>query len=69
VPTTVSPPRFDFIGQTKPERRGGHTLEDRLERAWEGVLAEGTAACPVCRARLERHGAEGRCGGCGSTLT
>ena len=65
---TVSPPFFELVSAAA-ERRGGHTLEDRLERAWEGLNADGAAACPVCRARMERHGGEGHCSGCGATLS
>jgi hypothetical protein len=46
----------------------GLTLEQQLDRVWEGLLAAGTAECPVCGARIERIGAEARCDGCESTL-
>jgi hypothetical protein len=44
------------------------TLGRKLDSVWEGLLAAGAAACPVCSARLERAGDQGRCAGCGSTL-
>lgn len=65
---TLSPPAIQFLSQAAPVRRGGQTLEARLEQAWEGLNADGAAACPVCHARMERRGAEGHCGGCGATL-
>jgi hypothetical protein len=52
-------------------RSGGGrlTLEQVLDGVWEGLQATGAAECPLCRARMSRSGAaEGRCGGCGSTL-
>ena len=49
---------------------GRLTLEQRLDGVWEGLHAAGVADCPVCGARMEgtREG-NGRCGGCGSTLS
>jgi hypothetical protein len=66
--TTLSPPAPDFLSQAAPRRRGGQTLEDRLAQAWEGLNADGAAACPVCHGRMDRQGAAGHCSGCGSTL-
>lgn len=47
------------------------TLEQRLDRVWEGLAQAGSAACPLCGAEMHREPgrAEGRCGGCGSTLS
>jgi hypothetical protein len=45
------------------------TLEERISGVWEGLLATGTADCPVCRGRLERMGDSGRCLQCNSVLT
>jgi len=45
------------------------TLEERISDVWEGLLATGTADCPVCRGRLERMGDSGRCLHCNSVLT
>ena len=45
------------------------TLEQTLERAWEGLLAVGAADCIVCGARMQRHGASGECGSCGTTIS
>jgi len=52
-------------------RSGGDrlTLEARLERTWEGLLAVGAAECPVCRSRLEWRAMAGVCRGCRSTMT
>lgn len=53
-----------------PAAGGGRlTLERRLERVWEGLLAVGAAECPVCRSTMERRGAAANCVGCGSTLS
>ena len=63
-----------------PQGDGGHerlrrsdggrlTLEQRLDRVWEGLLAAGAAECPMCGAAMERAGDVGRCGGCGTTLS
>jgi hypothetical protein len=50
---------------------GRLTLEQRLDRVWEGLLAAGAAECPMCGSAMERTpGTEaGRCGGCGTTLS
>ena len=45
------------------------TLEQTLERAWEGLLAVGAADCIVCGERMERRGAAGECGGCGTRIS
>ncbi len=54
------------------ERSGGGrlTLEQRLDRVWEGLHADGAADCPVCHGRMGAvaSGSAARCGGCGSTL-
>ena len=51
-------------------RSGGEslTLELRLESVWEGLLAAGSAECPVCRGHMSRAGDTARCEGCGSEL-
>ena len=48
---------------------GRLTLGQLVDSVWEGLYAAGAASCPVCRARMERAGELGRCGGCGSTLS
>ena len=48
---------------------GRLTLEQRLDRVWEGLLAAGTADCPLCGAEMQRAGGAGRCGDCGTTLS
>ena len=45
------------------------TLDERISKVWEGILAAGTADCPVCRGPMERMGDSGRCIRCHSTLT
>ena len=51
-----------------PEGGGRLTLEQRLDRVWEGLTAAGAAECPLCGAEMPRAGDEGRCEGCGTTL-
>ena len=58
----MAPPAFKADG-------GRLTLERRLERVWEGLLAVGVAECPVCRSTIERQGAVASCSRCGSTLS
>jgi hypothetical protein len=48
---------------------GRLTLEQRLDRVWEGLSAAGAAACPLCGGRMLREIDAARCTGCGSTLT
>ena len=50
---------------------GRLTLEQRLDRVWEGLSAAGVAVCPVCDGKLERRtGARGgMCRSCGSSLS
>ena len=56
---------------TELRRSGGGrlTLEQRLERAWEGLLTAGAAECPMCGAEMRREAAEGHCTGCGTVLS
>ena len=75
----VAPPRLAQLplvpeGGNSHERLrrsdgGRPTLEQRLERVWEGLLAAGAAECPMCGGTMERSGDAGRCGGCGTTLS
>jgi hypothetical protein len=68
-----------YVNTTSPEdavsRRfaapGGRklTLDERISKVWEGILAAGTADCPVCRGPMERMGSSGRCLRCHSVLT
>jgi len=48
---------------------GRLTLEQRLDRVWEGLLAAGAAECPLCGAEMQHAGDAGRCSSCGTTLT
>ena len=78
-PVAAAPPRLAQLplspeGGSSHERLrrsdGGRlTLEQRLDRVWEGLLAAGAAECPMCGAEMERAGDAGRCGGCGTTLS
>jgi hypothetical protein len=66
-PGTPAPSRAD-----RHAHGGGRlTLEQRLDRVWEGLRAAGAAACPVCGTEMTRHGHGdgGHCSGCGSTLS
>ena len=51
-----------------PLHVGGLTLEQRLERAWGELRAEGEVACPVCGEQMALAGDAGHCHGCGSEL-
>jgi hypothetical protein len=55
-------------GEPRISDGGGLTLGQLVDSVWEGLHAAGVAGCPVCGGRMERHGAVGRCRGCGSTL-
>ena len=67
-------PRPSILDPPAPPRGGEPTLDAVLVSAWEGLAAERTAPCPVCRGRLEpRFGAgsgpvAGRCADCGTEL-
>jgi hypothetical protein len=79
VSAVASPPRLTQLplapsGGSSQERLrrsdGGRlTLEQRLDRVWEGLFTAGAAECPVCHAAMERAGDVGRCSGCGTTLS
>jgi hypothetical protein len=45
------------------------TLEQSLASVWEGLLAVGAADCLVCGSQMERRGAAGVCGGCGTKIS
>jgi hypothetical protein len=45
---------------------GGVTLEDVVLGAWEELVAEGVAECPVCGGRVSMLAG---CGDCGSELS
>ena len=38
-------------------RAGSPSLEDLIVGTWDELVASGSAACPVCRARIERAAA------------
>ena len=76
----ASPPRLTQLplappaGGSSQERLrrsdGGRlTLEQKLDRVWEGLFTAGAAECPLCRSAMERAGDAGHCGNCGTTLT
>jgi hypothetical protein len=79
VSALAAPPRLAQL-PLAPEGGSGHerlrrsdggrlTLEQRLDRVWEGLLAAGAAECPLCGSDMEDAGEVGRCGGCGTTLS
>ena len=71
-PPVIRPARRNFADKQpdSPVSGGpGLTLDERISRVWEGLVSTGTADCPVCRGRMERIGAVGRCGNCGSELS
>jgi hypothetical protein len=45
---------------------GGPTLEDVVLGAWEELVADGRAECPVCGGAMSMLGG---CAGCGSDLS
>ena len=71
----TEPARRSLIETARSQRRpqctdGSRlTLEQTLDRAWEGLLAVGAADCIVCGAQMERRGAAGECGGCGTKVS
>ena len=52
----------------RPVGGGRLTLEQRLDRVWEGLRSDGAAECPVCHGRMEGRG-PARCRDCGSELS
>jgi hypothetical protein len=79
VSALAAPPRLAQLSLA-PEGGSGHerlrrsdggrlTLEQRLDRVWEGLTAAGAAECPMCGAAMHRATAgAGSCTGCGTTL-
>ena len=79
---TDRPTRRDDAPRRRPDLTGGDrptTLEQRLERVWEGLVASKPVSCPVCgsggqwRQVAATHppgpaGGGFRCGDCGSTV-
>jgi hypothetical protein len=57
--------------RSSPARPGGGriTLEERLQSAWRGLHAGGTAECPLCGGRMTLGAGVGECGGCGGRLS
>lgn len=58
-------------GATATGRTDGLTLGQMLTGVWEGLSATGSATCPLCGAEMRRESgrAEGRCSGCGTSLS
>lgn len=54
----------------RPETSGGGrlTLEQRLDRVWEGLLVAGAAECPMCAGTMGVRGASAECRSCGTTM-
>jgi tRNA(Ile2) C34 agmatinyltransferase TiaS len=52
-----------------PLQVGGLTLEQRLDRTWAEVRAEGQADCPVCGGQMAQAGDGGDCSACGCRLS
>jgi hypothetical protein len=71
----TEPGRRSLFESARSQRRplctdgGRPTLEQVLSSAWEGLLAVGAADCVVCGSQMERAGASGRCGGCGTVMS
>jgi hypothetical protein len=47
-------------------RTGSLSLEDLIVGTWDELTLSGSAACPVCRRRMERTSG---CASCGSSLS
>ena len=75
------PPGRDDAPRRRPDPSGGRptTLEQHLERVWEGLVAKKPVRCPVCgsggqwRRVATTHppgpaGSGFECGGCASTV-
>lgn len=57
-------------GERGPRSGGDRlTLEQHLERIWEGLLAAGAAECPICLSRMEASGQAAVCESCGTALS
>ena len=50
---------------------GRFTLEQRLDRVWEDLLAAGAAECPLCGSEMSRPAGagSGRCTDCGTSIS
>ena len=58
--------------QRAPRRAHGGgrlTLEQRLDRVWEGLLAAGAAECPLCGSEMKKTAEAGHCEACGTALS
>jgi hypothetical protein len=66
----VTPAVLDRPGSVtdRPALGGGGTLEELLAATLHAARANGSAECPVCRARMTATRAGAECGGCGSRL-
>jgi hypothetical protein len=73
TPALLDPPRRGPVGggASVLSSGGRPTLEERLDRCWRALRAEGTGDCPVCGGRILPRAAcgGGRCGDCESTLS
>jgi hypothetical protein len=72
APRSLSPARRNFAEQQPDSPVSGGpvlTLDERISKVWEGILATGAVDCPVCRGRMERMGQVARCFSCKTTLS
>jgi hypothetical protein len=53
-------------GRLFEPRAGSLSLEDVIVGTWDELVVSGSAACPVCRRRMERTSG---CASCGSELS
>jgi ribosomal protein L37AE/L43A len=60
---------FAEAGSSAPQGGGRMTLEERLQRAWRLLHAQGAAECPVCGSEMTLRAGTGECGGCGAQMT
>jgi hypothetical protein len=68
--TTALMERPLFDPTERPETPDGRlTLEQRLNRTWHALQADGSAACPLCHEPMTSTGAIGECTSCGTKLS
>jgi hypothetical protein len=69
----LDPPRRRPAGEGVDVLSSGGrlTLEERLDRSWRALRAEGVGECPVCRGRMLLRAGRGggRCADCESILS
>jgi hypothetical protein len=65
-PGTGRPRRFEHLEARQMFEPGALTLDERISATWTGLVARGTAECPVCSSPMR---AAQPCASCGSELS